>query len=443
MKRRVFAGIMSLCLMLSTLSGCGEGASGSGGTSEGDDSIVLEFWTTPVMAEEYFVEAIEEYTTEIAPNVKINLSYVPFNGVDEKVNVALGADQFPDLYLDGSVRVGPLAAKGVAATLNDYITPDYNIDEINPAAMEMAMIGDDIKMFVVATNASVLMLNKALFEEAGAEEYLPDLETGAWSREDFEKACEMVGALGDDIYGMGLACVAYTHDRYVDGYIYNDGDVYTDSTYSEITYNTPKNVENFEWLIRVANSDYAVPGCTGNEDKALLELFKQGKLGVMNYNFGYYDTVMDAVAEGSVDNPVEILFAHYPTTDGEVGRVWLSNYGIIVKEQEDTAKKDAAAQFAMWLSSGKSEAVNEGLYVEEGQSPVRESLKSLIQEPELQKLCEMPVYTAGNIFCIPNYFELRKTWANQFQPALLGEISAEEALQNFEEEATALIQNNA
>lgn len=401
--------------------------------------VSLEFWTAPIMDQADYEKAIKKYTTEIAPNVDIKLSYVPFNGIDEKVNVALAANTFPDLYMDGSVRVGPLSARGIAAPLDSYITSDYNVGDVMAGPLQLSKVDGKTSMFLAASNVSVLMINKALFAQAGAEDLLPDPNTRTWTQEKFSKAVEKVGSLGGGIYGMGLAAPSYSHDRYVDGYIYSDGDGFTDEKHTKVTYNSAKNATNFDWLIKLANSKYAVPGATGNEDKALLELFKQGKLGIMNYNAGYYDIIKNGIKDGSIKAPIDIMFAYYPTTDGSVSKVWLSIYGIIVKQQEDADKIKEAAKFAMWLTSGKDKDVNEGFYVKKGQIPVRTSLQSLISEPELKKLGSMGEKPIGNIFNIPNYFQIRKVWANQYQQALLNRISAKEALDNFAKDAQKLL----
>ncbi|MDF2961842.1 MAG: transporter substrate-binding protein [Paenibacillus sp.] len=453
LKHRSFT--LSIILLLAfavTFSGCTGASTHSTSTKSNPPSskpegekqqaskkVSLEFWTAPIMDQPDYEKAIQKYTAELAPNVDIKLTYVPFNGIDEKVNVALAANNFPDLYMDGSVRVGPLSARGIAAPVDSYITGDYNIADVMEGPQQLGKVDGKATMFLAAANVSVLMINKALFTKAGAEELLPDATTRTWSREKFSKAVEKVGSLGNGIYGMGLAAPSYSHDRYVDGYIYSDGDGFTDDKYEKFTYNSEKNAKNFDWLVKLSTSKYAVPGVTGNEDKALLEMFKQGKLAIMNYNAGYYDVIKNGIKDGSIKAPIDIMFAYYPTNDASVSKVWLSIYGIIVKKQEDADKMREASKFAAWLTSGKDNDVNEAFYVKKGQIPVRKSLQSLIKEPELQKLGRMAEKPVGNIFNIPDYFQIRKLWANQFQQALMNRISAKDALDNFAKEAQKVL----
>ncbi|MDF2961840.1 MAG: transporter substrate-binding protein [Paenibacillus sp.] len=425
------------------LTGCTTGITDEAGGNKGGNSqkITLEFWAAPVMGQVDLKKAIQKYTETIAPHVEIHLTNVPFNGIDEKVNVAIAANTFPDIYMDGAARLGPLSVRGVAAPLDSYVTDDYRLDDFLEGPLEMSRVNGKLMMFLAASNffQGTLLVNKSLFVKAGEEQLLPDPDTRAWSRDKFSKAVEKIGGLGEGIYGLGLAAGAFDHDKFIDGYIYNDGDEQTNAAYDKVIYNSATNISNLEWLVNLVSSPNAVPGAAGNNDANIFELFKRGKVGIMNNNVGYYDMIQRGLKDGSIQGPMEVMFAHFPTTGGNVGKSWLSVYGLIVKKQDNAEKMREAAKFAMWLTSGKDQDINQALYVSKGHLPVRKSIQNLIGEPEFKKLASMPEKPIRNIFIIPNYQQMRKVWFNQFQLVMANRITAKQALDQFAQEAQKLL----
>jgi ABC-type glycerol-3-phosphate transport system substrate-binding protein len=280
------------------------------------------------------------------------------------------------------------------------------------------------------------MLNKSLFEKAGASDLLPNATTRAWSRDQFAKAVQKIGALGNGTYGFGLAVGAKDHDKFMDGFIYSDGDEQVEKEFKKITYNTPKNAANLDWLINVATSKEAVPGVTGNKISNVFELFKQGKVGIMNTNTGYADEIRKGLKDGSIKGPLELMYAQFPTGDGSVGKTYVGGNGFAIKKQEDKAKMEEAAKFIMWMTSGKDADVNEASYVKTVQFPARKSLQHLITDPEEKVLSGMPKKAIINVNMIPNYQQMRQNWFNSFQPAFLkdGKMTASQALANYEKD---------
>ncbi|MDF2961839.1 MAG: transporter substrate-binding protein [Paenibacillus sp.] len=436
-----------LIAALVTLSGCTSSpADKATGQNKADSNpgarkITLDFWTGAVLDQGDFDKLIATYTAKVAPNVEIKLTHLPFNGLDEKMNVAIAANTFPDVYMDGVARLGPMSVRGIAAPLDSYITGDYNLSDVSEGTMKLSKVNGKLMVLPVTANIpqGVMLVNKTLFKQAGAEELLPDPTTRAWSRETFSKAVEKIGSLGNGIYGFGLAAGATDHDKMVDAYIYNDGDDYMDEKYNKMIYNSEKNVRNFEWLLKLASTKYAVPGVAGNKEPNLFELFKQGKIGVMNNNLGYYDIIQKGLKDGTIKGPMDVMFAHYPTTDGKAGKMWISSYGMIVKQQDNAEKMKEAAKFALWMTSGKIDEMNQML-IKKGHIPARNSVLSLIKEPEYKVLAKMPEKVIQNNFIIPNYQQVRKIWFNQFQQAFGNkDYTAKQALDNFVKEAQKTI----
>lgn len=432
MKRLYWFAILTILLLeLLCLTACDMDLEEQGGTEE---KTKLVLWTTPIMPESDMQEIVELYN-EQSEQVEIEMVYVPFFGSDERINIAADQGELPNIYIDGSVRLGPMCERGLVYPLQNYITEEYDLDDIVPGVLDMCEWDDSLMVLPLAVNSSqgTLLINKTLFEEAGVEHLLPAEQSRSWSREMFEEAVSAIASLPGDVFGFGLAAGAYDHDKFLDGYIYNDGTSYVSEDGTLATYNSEENIDNFSWLVNLLNSGCAVPGSASLQDAALLELFLQERVAVINNNIGYCDIVRDAQRNGA---DIDLMIAHYPTWEGTAGKMWMSIYGVAVCQQGTKEEMEMAADFAMWLTSGEVPEVNQRLYVDAQQLPARKSLRWTISDPELQKLSVMPEQTIGNIFVIPHYQQLRKEWYNIYSRALVGELLPQDALNQF----NALIQ---
>ncbi|MEK3722338.1 extracellular solute-binding protein [Paenibacillus sp. FSL H8-0034] len=427
-------------------SGCSANStpSGSGTTAPAATSdakpVTLEWWSSSslgITQDDEFKQIISEYK-KVAPNVTINYNSIPNVGIDEKINVSIASGSFPDLYVDAINRLVPLYNRGVSAELDSYIDEDYNLADYRNDAKDIMTINGKLAMFLMEVRSEVLLVNKDLFAKAGVENLLPDAKTKTWTRANFSKAVEAIGKLGNGVYGMGLVASELSNDKFVDGYIYSDGDEYTNKDYTKITYNTPANVKKLEWLVQLATSPYAVPGPSGTKVTEMYELFKQGKVGVAMNDRGDYRR---EISEGTVKEKINFMLAHFPTDDGSASKLAPTGSGIVVKRQEDKVKEKEAAKFAMWFSSGKSELVNKMLYQKYLKFPSRKSLQNLITDDIGKAWLEMPVKTIVNPVAMPNYQQIRKVWFTYYQQAMLtnSKVTAKDALAFFEKDAQKLL----
>ncbi|MCR8630023.1 ABC transporter substrate-binding protein [Paenibacillus radicis (ex Xue et al. 2023)] len=429
-----------LCIMFS---GCSTDSNTTVPRKEegaGSTAVTLEWWSSAslgLVEEEEFQQVLAEYK-KVAPHVTINFSSVPTTGLDEKLNVAIASGSFPDLYVDAVNRLVPLFTRGVTTELDAYITEDYNLSDYMNSAKDLMTIDGKMAMILMEIRSEVLLINKDLFIKAGAEHLLPDSKTKTWSRDSFAKAVEAVGKLGNGVYGLGMVAGDVAYDKFVDGYIYSDGDEYTNKDYTKITYNSPGNVKKLEGLIQLSSSPYAVPGAAGNKIPNLYELFKQGKVGIMMNDRG---DLRREINDGIIPKKFEFMNAYYPTDDGSKSKLFVNGSGIAVKKQEDKVKEKEAAKFALWFSSGKSEIVNKLIYQKYSKLPSRKSLQALVTDSQGKEWAAMPEQAINNPAAIPNYQQIRKVWFNYFQQAMLnnGKMTAKDALAGYEKEAQKLL----
>jgi len=403
----------------------------------GDSKISLNVWKLPLISLNDFNKLIEEYK-EIAPDVDIQVTELGWKGISEKVNIAIASNTFPDVYIGAVNRLLPLAVKGVTAPLDEYITEDFQLDDYTSAAIKLATFDD--KLYFIPMGAgfyNFLLVNKTLFKEAGVSDLLPDEKTRAWSRDQFAKAVKAISELGIGIYGFALPAGRSDQDKFIDGYIYSDGDSYTNETYDKVIYNSKRNIKNFEWLINLTKSKASLPGSTAMIVDDFVPLFKRGKIGVINNTGNYYFAIQNGLKDGSINAPLDLMIAHFPTWDGKPAKVEIAGEGMAIKKQGDKRKEEAAARFVLWLNNPSNETAMKILKARN--SDARKLWLEEIKDKEWKKKYDILTRVSTSSFPIPGWSQMRDVWFPEFQSALLGVKSAEEALDTFAQKAQEIL----
>jgi ABC-type glycerol-3-phosphate transport system substrate-binding protein len=390
--------------------------------------ITIEYWNTSDIKKEDLEPFVEQYNAE-HPNVHVNLTYVPSKGIDERVSVALASGEFPDVFGDAVMRLAMLINRGYLAPLDDAVTGEYEIEDFDSGMFDYGR-GEDGNLYAIyyATISWPLLINPELFEQAGVE--LPDQETRAWTRDHFERAVAAVGSLGDDIYGLGLGAINRGHDKFTDGYIISDGDSWTNSDHTEMVYNSDHNKRVFRWLVDIVRGPHAVPGAAGTHNKTILNLYKEGKVGIIPHGVRFGERI---AAEGK-----PFMYAHYPTDDGSVAKAFPTAYGWCVKDQEDEAKEQAAKDFVLWLTGPERQDFAD-VWTGMGWSVTRASLRKPAENPEIDVFLNMFTKFAQPEHGIPHYAEIREIWKENYQAAYTGTKEPGEALDDFCAEAQPLL----
>ena len=212
-------GLAMLLLVVAILSACGNGngngndagknsssnkpasTSNTSNTKDGnaktDENVELVFWTYPVLdlpgqkPGEYNNELIEKFQNKY-PNVKIKLEIIPYEGGDQKVNVALASNTAPDIFNDYPGRTTGYAQRGYTVPLNDMLTEEQ-LKQIPEDALRMVSLSDGtIFSYPTGLGGTMLVINKTLVEAAGASEFLPKGEMRTWTTEQFEQLLKAV-----------------------------------------------------------------------------------------------------------------------------------------------------------------------------------------------------------------------------------------------------------
>jgi len=394
-------------------------------------------------------ESIEKYKADTGSTTEIKVVEYPFGGLSEAVLVSLQSDTFPDLYYGSINRITPLVALGVMAEIPEGTqSKDVWMDK----AFELGSYQGKQYMTFQHTAVFPLLVNRALFEKAGIMDLLPDEETRSWSRADFEAAIKAIDALGPDTYGISFDLVWNDTDKGNDGFVWADGDGWTDDTYRTATFNTPKSIANFEWIMGIMKGEGVYPNPLSVDVFPQLEDFYKGKIGITcTYLANEVVEVNKRIADGTItkedSDPYYVLF---PTDDGSPSKLMTIGNAWAMKKQDDAAKNAAAQDFLKWLNDPEKSMHLQALMSFPQPSLLlkgfADSLDTTGQEEifALAFMAALPGVEPTILpAAIPGFQRLRTVWHENIQLAYLGDLTPKEAREKMQIEAQAIIDEEA
>jgi multiple sugar transport system substrate-binding protein len=280
-----------------------------------------------------------------------------------------------------------------------------------------------------------MAINVDLFKEAGAEDLLPQPPDYTWSWDQFAQAAEAVTMDRDgdgttDVYGVGFSTDgAYTMAEGWGDHLYKQGDE------SVVTINTQNTVDAFNSLKELADSGYAFPGSgTGAVD--LDTNFLQQRLAMIN-TWG----IVTSVETLPEEEKFELLLVPFPNGPNGQPTVWGGVHGLAVTKQEDAARRELVMDLAHYLTS--TEALQD---VRAWSKPARSSLldaqrsaddflyEAYIPQFEAYTRVLIPLMGQG-----PNAVPVLVKYEPLVEAIFTGDLTAEEALNQFEQEAGVIL----
>ncbi len=294
------------------------------------------------MTDETVVKGLIADFNAVYPNVKIELVYLDYTNGDQTVNGMIEANNAPDLIFEGPERlVANWGAKGYLVDLKDLLpagTYDVTAGSCTNAAGAMYELP-------VCQTAHCMGINKDLFTQAGAMQYINE-DTHTWkSTSDFLKAVEAVAAIHPNV-GV-VFCGGQGGDQGNRALVTNMyGGQYTNSDFTRYTANCAENVQALQALVDVNGIEFD-PGIVGGDE---INLFCNGTLAMATcWNVG----AAKSDTQGKTAS-FEIFPMAFPTESGDPslqGGIW--GFGIF--DNGDAAKVEAAKAFVKFMTEDEAQ----------------------------------------------------------------------------------------
>lgn len=204
------------------------------------DVTEISLWTYPIgkWVDEATVSALLDDFHAAHPEIKVKVEYLDYTNGDDKVNTAIEGGQAPDIVMEGPERlIANWGAKGLMVDLSD-IVPEGTYAGILSSCTSA---NGEVYEMPVCMIAHCMAINRDVFEEAGALQYLNE-ETHTWnSVEDFFKAVQAVYDAGYEYVGC-VYCGGQGGDQGTRALITNiGGGTYANAEHTEYTYASTEN----------------------------------------------------------------------------------------------------------------------------------------------------------------------------------------------------------
>lgn len=296
------------------------------------EPVTIEWWT---VASEDFDEAVQQALVEQFnaehPNIHVNMTLLPPDGYDERMQTTLGAGQgAPDVALFWNTNWYPQALD-----LTEYIEadPDIDPDMYLPGFWNTRVVfGEEIIGLPLGVGANFVMYNKDMFDAAGVA--YPEAN---WTPEDYITTVAALSRPEERVWGGDRPRGPFRAIWYnMDARLYSD-----DSTTVEGYFNSPESAAAYQWLWDlVATNGTPTPAdleVLGTEGTGPVDLFLADRLAMATLNQGHMQNAI-AVAKN---------FGIVPEPQVEGSTRHVNAWSLTVSVWEGTEHPDEAYE---WLS---------------------------------------------------------------------------------------------
>lgn len=445
-KKRIFAAALAGLMLASLFAGCSSNNTGGGdtGNDSSGDTINLRYWGysrwkgltgTEENGEfgDWEKKVAEDYMKEHS-NVKIEYENLPWNGGPEKVEVAIASKTQPDVLEDGTLRGFGYAGQGVLLTFDDELTEEERADIIDTEWDQVEYTDGTHIAMPWGNMAGFLVINKTLFEKAGAADLLPTEGDRSWTFDEFEKALAAVSK--DGVYGMALVAGNEQGDAKGMNLLRGFGASILSPDGSKATLNTPEGVKALEWMASLIDKGYAMPGAETITAPDAIDYFSQQKIAIMDGASTGNIAEFEQRMERGESEEFEITWALTPTDGTHEGGFNANPVCVMAFKSGDEAREKAAIDFTKFVTSGENaKAVQYAKLM-----PTRKSASDLYEGDEIMTWSsEIMKYGVDPGFISPAYSKIRAVLYPELQALYTKAKTPERVAADFDTAAQAEI----
>ncbi|MCM3717717.1 ABC transporter substrate-binding protein [Fictibacillus phosphorivorans] len=280
MKKVKFFVSLLLIIMVVAFSACSSG----GGSSK--NTIEVALWDKN--AKESVDKSIEIFNKK-HPDIKVNVTYTPWEDYWTKLKTSLGGGSGPDVFWMNGPNFHQYASSKLIRDLEPYIEKDsdYKKDSFYPTVVDLYSYEGKLHAAPYFIDAVGLYYNKKFFDDAGIP--YPD-ETWTW--EDIEKVGQKLTDKEKGVYGYTMdikrsQSVYYNLIPQAGGYIISD-----DKTKSG--FNAPESKEAFHFLDNLMKKGISPSAKTvmETEGKQLFMSEKSAMIPAISVSAGEFESVL-------------------------------------------------------------------------------------------------------------------------------------------------------
>ena len=333
MKKSLRIGGIVATAALATLSlaSCGFGGGNAGGGSDGSGtSIDLLVPSYSDNTQGLWESVITDFETANS-DITVNLEVQSWDNLNDVITTKVQGDQAPDI-MNGGPFAG-FAADDLLYPMEDVMSADTLSDFQDSFADGASVDGVQYGAPLIAS-ARALFVNEDLLAQAGVA-----AAPATW--DELLDAAKKISAIGGGVAGYGMPLGSEEAQAESAIWFYGAGGGFGDA--SEITIDTPENLEAAEFIQTMVTEGATQADAGATDRSPLMDVFVQGKIGMI---IGLPPTV-GQIAEG---NPaLNYSVNPIPTMDGAPFTLGVADHLMAFKN--DDSKKEAITKFLDFLFS--------------------------------------------------------------------------------------------
>ncbi|WP_223623936.1 ABC transporter substrate-binding protein [Microbacterium sp. EST19A] len=407
--------VVATAALAVTVAGCASGDSG-GGDGDGPEPVVMwGSWSGDQ------VDQLEEQAARFNESQdEYEVSYVPQELVEEKLLTALAGGQVPDVVLWDRYQTSLYAPKGALAPIDEFVEKD-DIDTsmfYEPALGEMT-VDDTLYGLPLLVDNRSLLYNKTLLADAGVE--------APTNWDELKTAAEALAV--SDGGKLSQAGIDLSDPGLFNMYLAQAGGQLLNDDQTKTAYNSPEGIEVLEFWKSLLDADVYEQGFgdTGDsfaESKTAMKLDGPWALSTLDK--------VDGLEYGVVPPPAG--------PNGDTG-AYMGGFGLVIPEGAKNA--EGAWEFMKWWTTEAENGVAFG--------EIAGWIPANIEAANDPYFTENEHYSA--FIETMNYAQARpnvkgysdvdgKALVPALERFLSGEISAEQALKEAQEQGDQILEQN-
>lgn len=353
----------------------------------------------------YFQEVADAFQAE-NPDIKINIEVVPWDTLLQRLTTDVAGGSAPDISIIGTRWLLDFASQGVAEPIDGYLTPEFKGTFID-TFMAPGVIDGKIMGLPVAASARAMMINKDLYDKAGA--------TPPKTWDELYEASKKIATL-PETFAFGLQGKEIETDAYFYYALWTyGGDILKADGTSGL--DSPEALEAAALYKKMIDEGLTQPSPTNYTREDVFNLFKQGKVGTI---FTFPMLIPQIKAEAP-DLKYEIM----PFPEGKAKATYGVTDTLMIFADSDA--KEAAWKF---IEFAYKDEWREKFDMGEGFLPVTKNVAAL---PYFTEDPDVAGFAAGLPYAkfaptIANWEEIADVTVRTMQQIYLGEVTPEDGL---------------
>ncbi len=397
-------------------------ASGSSESAASSGKTVITWWSFPTFGNDGSTEAELIAAFEAAnPDIKVNLEMIDFTSGPNKIVAAIEGGAAPDVLFDAPGRIIEYGKNGKLVALDELFTDEYIADVANDGLISSCSDGTHYYMYPLSSSPFWMSINKEMWEDAGAWQYVNTEGDRLWTTDDFINAMKALGKAG--YVGVNIYCGGQGGDQGTRALVDN---LYSGSIHNE---------DRTEWTADTPEIKAAL--------QVLLDLYKEGAIDfgrgiaaadeIQLYKLGQIASSICWGTSNAKNNATDAytqFSVPFPSDDGVPALEYLVN-GFCVFDNGDAARAEAAKKFITFICDDPVY----GPYAVEASAafPARSSFGNPYEgDPEFELLASWTKYYAPYYNTMDKFAQMRTEWWNMLQFISTGDKTIDKAVADFD-----------